>query len=82
MTEKKTYTKKEAENINAKLRPIKDKKYLLTDQCFWEANPPENYNPLDPKRKPHAITLVDIETGSVVMLQSGSIVKVVETKEW
>lgn len=69
------------DNIVKKLKPLEQKEYILTDQCFWETNPPKDYNPLDPKRKPHAITLVDPETGSISILQSGSIIKVVKVRE-
>jgi hypothetical protein len=55
---------------------------LVTDQCFWESqNTPDNYNPLDPKRAPHAITLVDVATGTIVLLKSGSVIQVIEPKE-
>jgi hypothetical protein len=63
--------------MHKKLKPHKDKEYIVTDQCFWEQNPPANYNWSDPKRTPHSVTLVDKETGTVVLLQSGSIIKVV-----
>lgn len=63
-----------------KFLPIHEKEYLITDQCFWETNPPENYNPLDPKRTPHSVTLVDVETGSIALLKSGSIIKVIEAR--
>lgn len=65
-----------------KLKPIENKEYILTDQCFWEQEPPENYNPYDKTRKPHGIQLVDIETGTVVNLLSGSIIKVVKSPEY
>jgi hypothetical protein len=45
---------------------------------FRARNPPQDYNPLDPNPKPHAIQLVDVETGSVVMLKSGSIIQVID----
>lgn len=69
-------TKKQQKNL--KKEPLEDKEYILTDFCFWETNPPEDYNPLDPKRKPHSIQLVDVETGTVALLPSGSIIKVVQ----
>lgn len=62
------------------LKPLFEKQYMVTDQCFWESEKPENYNPLDPKRAPHAITLVDIETGTIALLESGSIIKVIKQK--
>ena len=64
-----------------KFKPLPEKHYLVTDQCFWMEHPPENYNPLDPKRTPHSIQLVDMETGTVVNLLSGSIIKVIEPKK-
>lgn len=73
-------SKQQEMNILNKFIPQKEKRYILTDQCFWEENPPKDYNILDPKRKPHAVTLVDPENGSVVMLKSGSIISVIEAK--
>lgn len=70
-------TKKQEKNIKAKNTPFADKEYLITDDCFWQQNPPKNYNVLDPKRTPHFITVVDVKTGSVVRLHSGSIIKVI-----
>jgi hypothetical protein len=61
-----------------KHRPLQEKRYLLTDQCFWKQHPPKDYNPLDPNRAPHAIMLVDVETGSVAILKSVSIIQVIE----
>jgi hypothetical protein len=67
--------------IPDKFAPLPEKRYLVTDQCFWMTNKPKNYNPLDPKRAPHSIQLVDVETGTIVNLQSGSIIKVIEAKQ-
>ena len=61
-----------------KFKPLKEKRYMVTDQCMWESAKMENYNPLDPKRTPHALTLVDMETGSIAFLKSGSIIQVIE----
>jgi hypothetical protein len=77
----KNKTKTKSEPLADKFTPLAEKTYMVTDQCFWETNKPENYNPLDPKRAPHAITLVDVETGSIVLLKSGSIIQVIEPKE-
>ena len=63
-----------------KEKPLEEKVYLVTDQCFWKENPPENYNPLDKDRAEHAITLVDVDTGSITTLRSGSLISVVEAK--
>jgi len=60
------------------LKPRKDKEYLVTDSCFWEENPPEEYNPYDKKRAPHSLQIVDIQTGTVVQLNSGSTIKIVK----
>lgn len=59
-----------------KFLPVKDKEYIVTDQCMWECEPHKDYNPYDIKRKPHAIHLVDKETGTIVLLYSGSVVKI------
>ena len=49
-----------------------EKVYLLTDGCMWEAN----------KRNgtfhPHAMEVVDLETGAVQYITSGSKIKFVE----
>lgn len=63
-----------------KFKPLPEKEYIITDECYWEMNPPKNYNPYDKTRKPHAVSLVDPETGTVVRLKSGSIIKVVKAK--
>lgn len=55
-----------------------EKTYIVTDECFWIDNKPEDYNPSDPKRKPHFTTLVDLETGSITKLGSGSHVKIIQ----
>lgn len=73
-------TKKQQRNLRNKTKPQKKKRYMLTDFCFWEQNPPPDYNPLDPNRKPHAVQLVDVETGTVALLKSGSIIEVIEPK--
>lgn len=61
-----------------RLPKLEDKIYLVTDECFWQKEPPANYNPLDPKRTPHYISLIDIQTGSVTKLESGSQIKIVK----
>lgn len=61
-----------------KFKPLREKRYMVTDQCMWEASKLKDYNPLDPRRAPHALTIVDIETGSIAFLKSGSIIQVVE----
>lgn len=65
-----------------KFKPLKDKEYIVTDQCFWQPLSKEemdNYNPYDKTRMPHGIQLIDKETGTVVNLISGSIIKVVKS---
>lgn len=67
-----------------KFKPVKDKEYIVTDQCGWERLTEDeqcDYNPYDKSRKPHAIQLVDQDTGTVVELESGSIVKIVMARE-
>lgn len=68
----------------SKYEPRKDKEYLVTDQCYWETLTPEErekYNPYDKDRFPHGICLIDPETGTLVNLLSGSIIKVIKAKE-
>lgn len=76
-----TLTKQQRANIQNKRTPLPHKRYLITDQCFWKENPPEDYNPLDPERKPHGITLVDVDSGTIVFLESGSIIQIVEPRK-
>lgn len=67
-----------------KFIPVPDKEYIVTDQCGWEMLTEDeqcDYNPYDKSRKPHAVQLVDAETGTVVQLESGSIVKIVKARE-
>lgn len=65
-----------------KFIPVQKKKYLVTDQCFFKPlKNPEQYNPYDKTRAPHSIQLVDVETGTIVNLPSGSIVEVIKYNE-
>lgn len=66
-------------NVYDKFQPINDKEYMLTDSCYFVANPPSDYNPYDKKRTPHGIQLVDVKTGTIVNLLSGSIIKVIKS---
>lgn len=62
-----------------KFDPVVGRKYLVTDQCFWEQLTDKErlkYNPYDGKRLPHSIQLVCLETGTIVNLASGSIISV------
>jgi hypothetical protein len=70
--------------LASKFVPQKKKRYLVTDQCFWEKLTDEEkkaYNPYDTTRAPHSVELVDVETGTVVHLPSGSVVEVIEYHE-
>lgn len=49
-----------------------EKIYLLTDGCMWEINK-ETGN-----EHPHAVEVVDIETGAVRYIKSGSRIKFIE----
>lgn len=64
-----------------KFTPIDGHEYLVTDQCLYMQDPPEGYNPQDPQRAPHIVQLVDIDTGTIVNLKSGSIIKIIDAKE-
>jgi hypothetical protein len=64
-----------------KFTPKKEKEYVVSDQCFWQELTPEEceaYNPYDKKRMPHLIQLMDVETGTIVNLPSGSVIKVIK----
>lgn len=59
---------------------MEDKEYIVTDQCmYWEGDAPEGYNS-DPNRKPHAISLVDPETGTIQNVLSGTRVRIVKAR--
>ena len=65
-----------------KYTPQQDKEYILTDQCYWQqlsSEEQEAYNPYDSNRAPHGVSLVDPETGTIVNILSGSIIKVIKT---
>ena len=72
---------KKVHNIYDKFEPVPDKEYMLTDSCYFVANPPATYNPYDKKRTPHGVQLVDVKTGTVVNLVSGSIIKIIKAKK-
>lgn len=46
--------------------------FILTDACLWEMNKKQG------AYHPHAIEVVDIETGQVRFIESGSRIKFVE----
>lgn len=48
---------------------IHEKTFLLTDGCMWEATKEEG------NEHPHCIEVVDIETGAVRYIKSGSRIK-------
>lgn len=48
------------------------KKYILTDSCFFHDN--------KKNRSKHWIEVVDLETGQVIHLKSGSVIQVVKKK--
>lgn len=45
-----------------------EKRFILTDSCIWEKNKQEG------KRSAHAIEVVDMETGQVRFIKSGSVI--------
>lgn len=51
---------------------LNEKVYLLTDGCMWEQNKKNG------TFYPHAIEVVDIETGAVTYIRSGSKIRFVE----
>lgn len=50
---------------------ITKKTFILTDGCMWEMNKQQG------KSAPHAIEVVDIDTGQVRYIKSGSKIKFV-----
>lgn len=51
------------------------KRYIVTDSCFF-------YEPKKKRgRSPHVIELVDVETGNVKKLKSGSVIKIVRERK-
>lgn len=66
-----------------KFIPNKDREYIVTDQCYWQTlseKEQRQYNPYSTNRMPHGIQLIDKETGTIVNLLSGSIIKVIKSK--
>ena len=51
---------------------IHEKIYLVTDGCMWEINKELG------KEHPHAMEVVDVETGAVRYIESGSRIRFVE----
>ncbi len=61
-----------------KLQSLEGREFMLTDQCwFQEENNDKDYNP-DDRRKPHMTAAIDLETGTVRMVKSGSIIRIVK----
>lgn len=55
-----------------KEKKITEKIFILTDACMWEMNKQNG------KQAPHAVEVVDIETGQVRYIKSGSKIMFVE----
>ncbi len=51
------------------------KKYILTDSCFFYESKKKR------GRSPHVIEVVDMETGNVKKLKSGSVIRIVREKK-
>lgn len=51
---------------------MKDEIYLLTDGCLWEINKKTG------NEHPHSVEVVDIETGAIRYIKSGSRIKFIE----
>ena len=49
------------------------KKYILTDSCFFYES--------KKKRSPHSVEIVDLKTGSVKKLKSGSVIQIIKEKK-
>lgn len=53
-------------------KDVTDISFLVTDGCAWEMNKQGG------KAAPHAIEVVDLETGQLRFIKSGSIIKFVD----
>ena len=53
---------------------MKPRKYILTDSCFY-------YEDKGKSRVPHWIEVVDMNTGEVKRLKSGSVISIVREKK-
>ena len=49
-------------------------RYIVTDSCFY-------YEKKGEQRVPHTIEVVNLETGSVKKLKSGSIIRIIKQKK-
>jgi hypothetical protein len=61
-----------------KFNPVAGRRYLVTDQCLYQEEPAADYNPLDPHRSRHIVCLVDVSSGTIVHLMSGSTIEIVQ----
>jgi hypothetical protein len=57
---------------NKQLQEAQERTFILTDLCMWEANKKAGTS------NSHAIQVVDMETGNVRYIKSGSKIKFVE----
>jgi hypothetical protein len=78
----KSKSKSEKDSPRSLLERLKGKrsvrKYILTDQCFYmEDGGGKDYNP-DDRRKPHITSVVDMKTGTIRQLKSGTVITVIE----
>lgn len=62
----------ETDELYEKLGIEEDTEFLLTDSCMWEMNMKNG------TENPHAIEVVDLKTGQVRYIKSGSTIKFVE----
>lgn len=63
---------KPVKKVGEKTAPATTRKFLLTDGCMWELNKKNG------TYRPHAIEVVDVETGQVRYIKSGSIIVLIE----
>lgn len=47
------------------------KEFIITDHCAWEANKKNN------TFHPHSIEVVDVKTGQLRYIKSGSVIKII-----
>lgn len=64
-----------------KYQPVEEREYIVTDTCMYDPDAGDEYNPLDTERAPHILQCVDRESGTVVHLKSGSVIKVIKANE-
>lgn len=71
-TKKKKLSPSDKRRQEVRKAKFKKSVFLLTDLCMWEKNKQ------DGKSAPHAIQVVDVETGQVRFIKSGSKISFVE----